>query len=166
MLRISIVVVGVAGTAIALTVRSVYGLFVICADLMYIIQFPQLTCLLWVPFSNTYGSFFGFLFAFVFRVLGGEHLLGLPAVIKYPYYSEMYGQAFPHKTLAMAISFTSIIGISYLTDRLFKRGLISLKYDVFHCFDNKRLMKRRQDEKDVLKQSETEKLQLEQLPYM
>ncbi|KAL5021602.1 hypothetical protein ScPMuIL_000757 [Solemya velum] len=165
-LRISIVVVGVAGTAIALTVNSVYGLFVICADLMYIIQFPQLTCLLWVPFSNTYGSLLGFLFAFVFRVLGGEHLLNLPAAIKYPFYNNETGQAFPHKTLAMAISFTTILGVSFFTDRAFKRGWIPMKYDIFHCFDNKRLTKRRQDEKDAMPLDDDKQLQLEQLTSM
>lgn len=139
--------VGLIGTVIAVTVNSVYGLFVLCADLMFIIQFPQLTCVLWVPFSNTYGSLLGFLVTFLIRVLGGEHLLNLPAVIQYPYYDSVNGQAFPHKTLAMAISFTTIIGISFITDRAFRRGWISEKYDVLHCFSD-HPTKRRQGPKD------------------
>ena len=66
-LRLSIVLVGAVGAVIAITVHSVYGLFLLCSDLMYVIQFPQLVVVLWVPFSNTYGSLCGFIVGKLYR---------------------------------------------------------------------------------------------------
>lgn len=154
-LRISILVCGIIGTVIAITVNSVYGLFTLCADLMYVILFPQLTCVLWVKFVNTYGSLGGFLFGLLLRVLGGEALLNLPPVIKFPFYDEELGQLFPYKSFAMICSYIGIIGISFVTDRLFRKGYVALKYDVFGCIE--RSNKRKRNTPNDAKISENEK---------
>lgn len=134
MLRGGIVVVGALGAIISLTVGTVYGLFILCGDLMFVVQFPQLICVLWLSFANSYGSLLGFLVAMFLRFTGGEPYLYIPALIKYPYYDEKHGQLFPFKTMAMLISFAVIIGVSYLTDRLFRSGTLSTKYDFLQCF--------------------------------
>ncbi|XP_060079928.1 high-affinity choline transporter 1-like [Ylistrum balloti] len=133
-LRGAIVVVGALGAIIALTVGTVYGLFILCGDLMFVVQFPQLICVLWVSFANSYGSLSGFIVAMLLRFTGGEPYLFIPPLIKYPYYDDKHGQMFPFKTMTMIISFIFIIGVSYLTDRLFKNGTISKKYDILQCF--------------------------------
>ena len=48
------------------------------------------------------------------RLGGGEPLIKLPALIKYPLYNEQAGQLFPMRTFAMVFSMTTLIGISQL----------------------------------------------------
>ncbi|KAL5021603.1 hypothetical protein ScPMuIL_000758 [Solemya velum] len=60
-LRFAIVIVGILGSVIAITVNSVFGLYILSGDLMYVILFPQLTCAMWIQFANTYGSLIGFM---------------------------------------------------------------------------------------------------------
>lgn len=134
-LRISIVVTGALGAIIAITVKSVYGLFILCGDLMFVIQFPQLTCALWIPFSNTYGCAAGYIVGLLLRILGGEPILNIPAIIHYPFYSEEHGQIFPFRTLAMLICFLTIVTVSYITDSMFKERVLPQSYDIFNCFE-------------------------------
>ncbi|XP_041363746.1 high-affinity choline transporter 1-like [Gigantopelta aegis] len=142
-LRITILIVGVVGTALAITAKSIYGLFVLCADLMYVILFPQLTCVLWFAPSNTYGCLVGYLVSLVFRILSGEVFLGIPVILKFPMYDETLGQRFPFRTTTMLISFATITGVSLLTNCLFNRGIVPLKYDIFKCIE-KETERRRQ----------------------
>ncbi|XP_041363770.1 high-affinity choline transporter 1-like [Gigantopelta aegis] len=133
-LRISTIVAGTLSTVIAVTVKSVYGLYVLCSDLMYVILFPQFTCVLFVKITNTYGGIFGFALAFVLRVFSGEPLIGLPTFIKFPFYDENEGQLFPFRTFIMACSFLSTVLVSILLKYIFKRKWIPDRYDVFGCF--------------------------------
>ncbi|KXJ09271.1 high-affinity choline transporter 1 isoform X2 [Exaiptasia diaphana] len=135
-IRISIIVVGALATLMGLTVNSVYSLFALCSDLVFVILFPQLVSVIYVPFSNTYGSLSGYLIGLVLRVIGGEELIGLPAMVKYPYYSHVYGQMFPFRTLAMVCSFLTILLVSYIAEFLFKKGYISMEKDFLHCFES------------------------------
>lgn len=139
---------GAIGAIIAITVRSVYGLYILCGDLMMVIQFPQLTCALWVKFANTYGSALGFIVGLVIRVLGGEPLLNIPTVLRFPFYDEELGQLFPFRTFAMILSFITIISVSYLTEFLFVRKKLSLQYDVFKCFNDKHTVSTHADNGD------------------
>jgi len=43
----------------AIYIKSIYGLFVLCADFVYVVLFPQLTLVLYVPWINTYGAALG-----------------------------------------------------------------------------------------------------------
>lgn len=116
---------------------TVYGLWFLCSDLVYVILFPQLMCVLYYKKSNTYGSLTAYIIGLLLRLLGGEPLVSLPPVILYPFYSASDGvQLFPFRTLAMVVSFLTLILVSTLTDFLFvTRKLIPLKFDFFHCFD-------------------------------
>ena len=86
-----------------------------CSDLVYVVLFPQLLMVVhfkdWV---NTYGSFMAYCVGLVLRLGGGEPLIKLPALIKYPLYDEQFGQLFPMRTFAMVLSMTTLIGISQL----------------------------------------------------
>uniref|UniRef100_A0A336JYC9 CSON002383 protein n=1 Tax=Culicoides sonorensis TaxID=179676 RepID=A0A336JYC9_CULSO len=139
-MRIAIIVVGVLATLMAISVSSVYALWAICSDLVYVILFPQL--LMVVHFKNhcnTYGSLAGYTVALLLRVTGGESTLGIPALILYPGFNTTTGeQCFPFRTLAMVSSLITLTIISWLTRYLFKNRIIKLDYDVFGCFDDLR----------------------------
>ncbi|XP_059097142.1 high-affinity choline transporter 1-like [Tigriopus californicus] len=135
-MRISIFVVGAMATSMALTIPTIYGLWAMCSDLVYVILFPQLLIVVhfkdWV---NTYGSLVAYLLGMFVRLAGGESLIGLPPLIKYPLFDEESGeQMFPFRTLAMCLSMISLLSISALTRYLFLVKKISLNYDYFSCF--------------------------------
>ncbi|KAK6169316.1 hypothetical protein SNE40_020394 [Patella caerulea] len=134
-LRVAVIVSGAMGTALALSAKSVYGLYVLCGDLMYVILFPQFTCVLFLEVTNGYGSVVGFFLSCILRVLGGEPYLDLKPILKYPFYTEEFGQNFPFRTLTMICSFIAIISVSKLTEVLFKGQYLPLKLDVLGCAD-------------------------------
>ena len=75
-IRVSIILVGTGATIIGLTVKTIYGLSILCSDLIYVILFPQLICVLYFRYSNGYGAICSFAVGMVLRILGGEKLLG------------------------------------------------------------------------------------------
>ena len=133
-MRVAIFIVGAIATVMALTVDSVYTLWYLCSDAVYVTLFPQLCCVIYFANTNTYGSFFGFVLGIVLRVLGGETSLGIPVVIKYPYYTDQDGQRFPFRTLSMVCSFAGILIVSYLLRFLFLKRILPMKLDFLHCF--------------------------------
>ncbi|ELU03853.1 hypothetical protein CAPTEDRAFT_131610 [Capitella teleta] len=134
-MRIAIILVGVASSALAITVDSIYGLWYLCSDLVYVILFPQLLCCVHIPFTNTYGSIAGFILGLIFRFTGGEPLLNLPAAIEYWYFDAETGyQCFPFKTMSMLISLLAILLGSLIAKWLFKKGILSPKFDIARAF--------------------------------
>lgn len=135
-MRFAIFGVGVLATVMAITVKSIYTLWYLCSDLVYVVLFPQLLCVIYLKTSNTYGSLVAYVIGMFFRIAGGEPSLGIDVLIKFPYYSEENGQVFPFKTLCMLMSFTSLVFVSYLTDFLFKKGILHPRFDIFKCVVN------------------------------
>lgn len=137
-MRGAIIVVGILSTIMALTIPSIYGLWSMCSDLVYCILFPQL--LMVVHFKhhcNTYGSLAAYIMAFLVRLTGGEPLLGLKPLVRYPgFIEESQLQLFPFKTLAMMISLFTLVGVSYGTKRIFESGYLAPGYDIFRCVVN------------------------------
>ena len=133
-MRFAIFGVGAAATAMALSVGSIYVLFHLCSDLVFVILFPQLCCVIYFKASNTYGSIAGYIFGLFLRVGGGEDKIGFHPFIKYPFYDEVKGQLFPFRTLSMTVSFSTIVSVSFLAKYLFEREIIPLKYDFLHAF--------------------------------
>ncbi|XP_062535221.1 high-affinity choline transporter 1 [Armigeres subalbatus] len=137
-MRVSILVVGILSTIMALTIPSIYGLWSMCSDLVYCILFPQL--LMVVHFKkhcNTYGSLAAYIIAFLVRLSGGEAMLGLPALIHYPGYNEETAtQMFPFRTMAMIMSLITLIGVSWWTKWVFETGRLAPNYDYFRCVVN------------------------------
>ncbi len=127
---LSMLVVGVTSTLLALFVDTIYGIFILTADIVYVVIFPQFTCAIFVPHVNTYGSFLGFIIGVILRFGGGEPSLEISPFIKYPFYDENYGQKFPFKTLSMAASFLTIIVVSYIFKYLFEKNVIPMQYEI------------------------------------
>ncbi|VDK63446.1 unnamed protein product [Onchocerca ochengi] len=143
-MRIAIIAVGFCATLMALTINSIYGLWYLCADLVYVILFPQLVCVVYFKHSNTYGSVTGYVVGLLLRLSGGEPLLSFPAFIHYPMYEEVIKedgtalgtQYFPFRTMAMLGSFIACIGISYLSEYLFTNGILPIGMDFLRCVVN------------------------------
>lgn len=116
--RTAVVVVGTAATALALVTESVYALWYLCADLVYVILFPQLVMALFYRKANRIGSMTGAVVGLVLRVGGGEPVLGVPALIPYPMQDPELGCLFPFRTLAMLAGLISIWIVSAVTQRV------------------------------------------------
>ncbi|KAI0240484.1 High-affinity choline transporter 1 [Lamellibrachia satsuma] len=78
-------------------------------DFVFVILFPQLFCVFYVPMSNSYGSLFGFLWSL--RPADRRRASLLPALIKYP---------IAFKSLVMLVSFGSIVFTSYVAQIMFR----------------------------------------------
>ncbi|XP_048776089.2 high-affinity choline transporter 1-like [Ostrea edulis] len=113
---ISILCVGVMATLVSLFVPIVYGLFILAADVVFVIVLPQLFCAVFITRSNVYGAITGFLVGTVLRMGAGESLLDWQPFIKYPFYSVDAGQQFPFRTFAMIISLVTIVMVSLFSD--------------------------------------------------
>ncbi|XP_017279316.1 high-affinity choline transporter 1-like [Kryptolebias marmoratus] len=141
-MRITIFVFGALATAMALLTGSVYGLWYLSSDLVYVIIFPQLLSVLFIKGTNTYGSVAGYIFGLLLRIGGGEPYLKLPPFIYYPGWVTVekihhltgdveyfVQQRFPFKSVSMVASFLANVVFSYLTKYLFESGMLSHKYD-------------------------------------
>ncbi|XP_067673226.1 high-affinity choline transporter 1-like [Haliotis asinina] len=136
-MRVAIFGVGLLSTVMAILVTSIYELWYLCADLVYVVLFPQLICVIYVKFSNTYGSLAGYILGLFFRLSGGETAIGVPAFIKYPGFDyENNAQLFPFKTISMLISLITIVSVSYPLKYAFETGIFPRRYDVFMCIVN------------------------------
>ncbi|KAJ6664937.1 hypothetical protein lerEdw1_005909 [Lerista edwardsae] len=133
-MRLSMVAFGTLGAVMAFYSHSVYDIWFLGGELVYVLLFPQLCCVLFIPNTNTYGSAAGFLFGFVLRLLAGEPSLQISPVIHYPgctLENGAYIQLFPFKFATMLTTLLTIISISYLTAFLFKRNILPCEWDVF-----------------------------------
>ncbi|XP_042162917.1 high-affinity choline transporter 1-like [Oncorhynchus tshawytscha] len=141
-MRITIFVFGAVATAMALLTGTVYGLWYLSSDLVYVIIFPQLLSVLFIKGTNTYGSVAGYIFGLLLRIGGGEPYLKLPPFIYYPGWVQQekihhltgdveyfIQQRFPFKTVSMLASFLGNVAFSYLLKYLFESGTLSHKYD-------------------------------------
>jgi high affinity choline transporter 7 len=112
----TVLVAGVAATIMALHVRSVYALWVLCSDLVYCVLFPQLVLALYDPRANRWGSYGGMAVAFGLRLAIGEPLLGLPRLLPVP--ADAAGLALlPVKTLIMVTALATMWTASRATAR-------------------------------------------------
>merc|ERR1719264_1940557 len=82
-LWVCIIINCVIATLLAITYRSIYDLFVLCGDFMFVIVFPQLTLVLYWELANTYGSVFSFFVGLLLRLLCGDKTMGIPAAIEF-----------------------------------------------------------------------------------
>lgn len=113
-IRTAILIVGTAATIIALKTKSVYVLWYLCSDLVYVLLFPPLVLSLFYKYANTYGAMAGFIVSLVLRIGGGEPMLGLPPFLPYPMVEDGV-VLFPFRTFAMLCGLMTIIVVSYFT---------------------------------------------------
>jgi high affinity choline transporter 7 len=143
-MRISIVFTGLLATLMALTIKSIYGLWYLCADLVYVILFPQLLLVVYMEDSNTYGCLSGYAVGLVLRLSGGEPMLHFPALIHYPMYVESIAadgsisgtQYFPFRTMSMMASLLTIVCVSLGSEYLFRSGRLPVDWDILKCIVN------------------------------
>ncbi|XP_026296482.1 high-affinity choline transporter 1 isoform X2 [Apis mellifera] len=135
-LRISVLVITVLSTVIALTVDSVYYLSYLASDLVYVVLFPQLlTVVHWPSLVDTYGCLAGYFVAVVLRLCGGEKGLGVPALIEYPFYDvETQSQKFPFRTGAMLVALCTQLVTSFFTRNLLGKGYFPRCCDVLSVY--------------------------------
>lgn len=114
-LRGTILLAGAAAACLALSVQSVYALWYLCADLVYVVLFPQLVIALYARKATHVGAICGAIVGLVLRLGGGEPYLGIPALIPYPMATEDGGTNFPFRTVAMLSGLLTIWLVSRLT---------------------------------------------------
>lgn len=131
--RIGIIIVGALAMAMAITIDSIYGLWFLCSDLVYVILFPQLLAAVHIPFTNTYGSVMAYVIGLIIRLGGGEPIIGMKPFIYFPYWNAKDGQLFPFRTLAMLCSLASVLIFSLIPKLLFEKGILPRKFDLFRC---------------------------------
>lgn len=134
-IRISVVVVGLAGTGLTFLDSSVLVFWLVGVDMSYTIMFPQLVCILFFKVSNSYGATVGLMTGIIMRVLSGEPLIGLPPVIQFPGCrvdeEGKMTQYFPFRTAIMVSSLLSILLVSWLMSIIFNEGLLPESWDLF-----------------------------------
>nr|XP_057932472.1 high affinity choline transporter 1-like [Doryrhamphus excisus] len=139
-LRVSVLLVGMAGTGLAFNKNSVLALWLLASDLLYCIVSPQLFCVVHLHFVNSYGAISAYIAALLLRVLSGEPALGIPPVLLYPGWREDQGvinHYFPYRTLIMLISLVTLTLVSWLAELAFARHLVPQSWDVLGVFDKK-----------------------------
>lgn len=109
-----------------------------CSDLVYVILFPQLLMVVhFKNYCNTYGSLAAYIMAFLVRISGGEQLMHLEPLIKFPGWDEENKrQLFPFRTMAMLMSLFTLVGVSWWSKWVFETGRLAPGYDFFHCVVN------------------------------
>ena len=116
-MRAAIIVVGAIAAVLGIIVKSVYALFYLCGDLVFVILFPQLFSVVHLQFTNEIGCWAGYILGMLLRLTGGETILGFPPLIKYPWFDEVSGkQLFPFKTLCMVVCLTTTIVVSLIVN--------------------------------------------------
>lgn len=133
-IRITVVVVGVAGTALTSTTTSLLMLWILALDLSYTLIFPHLVSVLFFEVTNGYGGFAGYISGLSFRILLGENRLGLPVLVCLPgctLIDGVYTQMSPVRMVSMLFTFTTILVISRLAEFMFNHKLLPQRWDVF-----------------------------------
>ncbi len=128
-MRLAVVVTGVVAAAVAITVNKVLGLLYISYDIGVFVLLPALLCAIYVPFSNSWGCLVAVVAGLFLKLTAGEYYASLPALIKYPFYSEEWdAQFFPYRTMYFFALTLCIIVVSWITGKLCRK-----KYKVEPC---------------------------------
>lgn len=93
-------------------------------DLLYVLVFPQLFCVVYFKYANSYGAIAGVWTAVTVRCVFGEHSLGWPPLLRLPFYNEVDGQLFPYRTLAMLANLTTTLAVSVLVEQAVRLRLV------------------------------------------
>jgi len=163
-LWVLIVINCVISTALAIHYPSIYDLFVLCGDFVFVIVFPQLLLVIYWSKANTYGSVFSFFITLILRLLCGESKLGIPAQISFgtiyaPEWEECVANTncgvefkedadkvddcvnkactgdVPFRTIVMLISLILHVIISAVTHYVFTNEKLDISHDFLSVFE-------------------------------
>ncbi|XP_068169537.1 high-affinity choline transporter 1-like [Antennarius striatus] len=140
-IRVAILLVGLAGMGLAFKGESVFALWLLSTDLLYCIILPQLICVLHLICANSYGAICGYIVGLLLRLLSGDSILGIPPVLLFPGWREEDGvitQYFPYRTLVMLCSLICIITVSKMVEVGFHQQLIPQSWDLLRVFKKKK----------------------------
>ncbi|KAM6937169.1 high affinity choline transporter 1-like [Xenentodon cancila] len=140
-IRVSVLITGLAGTGLAFGNDSVLAFWFLSGDLIYCIIFPQLVCVLHVNCANLYGAVSGYIVSLLLRGLSGDPLFGIPPLLLFPGWREEDGvikQYFPYRTLAMLSSIISITTVSWLVELTFSHQLLPQSWDFLGVLKEKK----------------------------
>ena len=93
-------------------------MFILAADIVFVIVLPQLVCAVFLKWTNIYGSVTGLVLGTLLRLGAGEPSISLEPFITYPIYNQEYGQLFPFRTFAFVSSLVCVVVVSLCTKRL------------------------------------------------
>ncbi|PVD27632.1 hypothetical protein C0Q70_12799 [Pomacea canaliculata] len=111
--RLAVVCVGLIATAISLSVPVIYGLFILAADIVYVIILPQVDLRHFPSSARQCFWICCWLCGWSFLRFGaGEPTIGLEPFIPFSVWDPMYGQSFPFRTVAMLCSALTIVAVS------------------------------------------------------
>ncbi|XP_067841536.1 high-affinity choline transporter 1-like [Heptranchias perlo] len=141
-MRVTIILFGAAASGMTWLSTSVYGLWYLSSDLIFVLLFPQLVSALYIKGSNAYGCLTAYIFGLLLRISGGEPYLHLQPFVcyagchldfRFPT-GPKYVQTFPFKTVSMLLSLLTNLGVSRLTKYLFNNGMLPPKLDFLDGF--------------------------------
>jgi high affinity choline transporter 7 len=101
-LRWTMIAVGLAAALLALGTSSVYTLWYLSSDLVYVVLLPQLIAVLFFRGATARGALMGMGWALAWRIACGEPSLGLPALVPEEWLH------YPFRTLIMLSSLLCI----------------------------------------------------------
>ncbi|KAL3185855.1 hypothetical protein MRX96_028739 [Rhipicephalus microplus] len=134
-LRLAVCAATAAAMTMALSVSSVFTLWMVSSEMVYVLLFPQLIGVFYMSkWTNSYGSVASFVLGSCVRILCGEPTLGIPAVLRLPFYDKESGQRFPFRTFCTLVSIASLVLVSMLAKAAFSRGWLRQSLDVCKCF--------------------------------
>jgi high affinity choline transporter 7 len=136
-IRVSILLLGVVATFMAMRVQSVAALWLFTGDLVFVLLFPQLLYALFDAKANRTGSMVAFAVSLALRLGGGISLetndgsIGFPALLRLPewfpglfpgsptdWYEANGAASYPIRTMAAAAGMILLPLVSRLTARL------------------------------------------------
>ncbi|XP_037616691.1 high affinity choline transporter 1-like [Sebastes umbrosus] len=127
--KVSVLLCGIIGAALAMTKTSIYFFWIITNDVMYSMMTPQVICTFYLSrWVNHYGACSGFVLALMLRTLVGEPMIGLPDILPLPWdkiQEDGHRQRlFPFCTAIMLITIGTILLVSRLAVWLSEKGLL------------------------------------------
>lgn len=136
LIRVTILLLGVSATFMALRVQSVAALWLFTGDLVFVLLFPQLVYALFDSRANRIGSIAAFAVALALRLGGGMSIetndgsIGFPALLRLPewfpglfpgpasdWYDATGAATYPVRTLAAGAGMILLPVVSRMTSR-------------------------------------------------
>uniref|UniRef100_A0A8C5HM79 High affinity choline transporter 1-like n=1 Tax=Gouania willdenowi TaxID=441366 RepID=A0A8C5HM79_GOUWI len=159
-IKVSVIVCGLIGAALALSTNSIYLLWIYGADVLYSMMTAQVICTFFLSqWINRYGVVSGFLLAMVLRTLVGEPGLGLPDLLPLPWDKIQDDghkfRLFPFRTAIMLVTIITVLLTSKIAEWMLKRGLQKSVDKMNTNMDYIAPVQRDEEEEEKLNQTQT-----------